>query len=305
MRSWKFWERPLQPRSIALTAATPTLPPGPPPLVPSAGETAALRRQLEEALHAKTLAERETKRARTRRAFTPGRDFVCVLPFCGGDAPRFIELLEWMQELGTVDAHAVLVAPAGLRDGVLAAAEQHALKVFPAVTILRTPFDLPRESWPIGPNWSFLVAAEYCRRQQFDFWLHEPDCIPLRAGWFDEIRAEYRQCGQPYMGFIEPRGEQHTEHLAGNACYHYAVFHHLQIDHLWKAWDVALADVLLPQTHRSELVHQVWGGMGKPPTFATVDDLRPIPPAAAVFHRNKDGTLIKVLRERRAAEAAA
>ncbi len=243
---------------------------------------------------------RQLKHSTAQVEFTPGREFVCVLPFCAGDEHRFRDLLLWICMLGQVPARVLVVIPKSyqasphIRSLIEAAFLEHEL--------LWTPFDLPNEAWPIGPNWMFLTAAQYCRRKNYDFWLNEPDCIPLVPGWFEAIRDEYRACGKPYMGFVEPAGEQHASHVAGNACYHHGVFHHLQVDHLWKAWDVAMAEVLLPRAHRTPLVHQDWGKRDHPPTFHTVDDLRRIPKEAVVFHRNKDGSLIRVLREQRQME---
>jgi hypothetical protein len=192
---------------------------------------------------------------------------------------------------------ALLVVPASMPEEMRVAAELAC--PFDHYQTLRTPFDLPKEGWPTGCNWSFLTAAEHCRRERLDFWLNEPDCIPLKAGWFEALRAEYAACGRPYLGFIEPATEHYPRHLTGNAAYHHSVFHHFRADQMGKAWDIALADVLTPLAHASPLVHQEFGSLDRPPTFHTVDDLRRIPPEAVVFHRNKDGSLIRVLRERR------
>jgi hypothetical protein len=176
------------------------------------------------------------------------------------------------------------------------------LAAFLGHEIVFTPFDLPKEGWPTGANWNFLTAAEHCRRNRWDFWLNEPDCIPLKPGWFEAIRAEYAACGRPYMGFIEPATNDYPRHLTGNAAYHHSVFHHFRADQMGTAWDIAMADVLTPQAHATALFHQEFGRLDHPPTIHTVDDLRRIPKEAVVFHRNKDGSLIRVLREQRQME---
>lgn len=239
---------------------------------------------------------RQLKHSTAKVEFTPGREFVCVLPFCAADEHRLRALLEWIAELGRVSAKAILVAPATARNDSMLL---RALDAFADVEQIQTPFDLPREGWPAGANWSFLAAAEYCRRHNYDFWLNEPDCIPLKPGWFEAIRAEYAACGRPYMGFIEPATNDYPRHLTGNAAYHHSVFHHFRADQMGTAWDIAMADVLTPQAHATALFHQEFGRLDHPPTFHTVDDLRRIPKEAVVFHRNKDGSLIRVLREQR------
>lgn len=264
-------------------------------------KTAQLKSQLDVALKGKAAAERRAEQLLRPVRFTPGKDFVCVLPYCAADEHRFRQLLEWIAELGRVDGKALIVAPASVIVGGTPVVDL-ALSAFAGVTFIHTPFDLPKEGWPTGTCWSFLVAAEYCRRHQLDFWLNEPDCIPLKPGWFEAIRAEYRQCGLPYMGFVEPATADYPEHLTGNAAYHHSVFHHFRADKLGTAWDIAMADVLTPQAHRTRLFHQEFGPLDRPPVFHTVDDLRRIPPDAVVFHRNKDGSLIKVLLEQRESE---
>ena len=251
------------------------------------------------------LRERDQLRQQLRHAtakveFTPGRDFVCVLPFCAADEHRFRQLLAWIAKLGRVNGMALVVVPSSHL--VTAEVEDLLLRSFQGHEIIWTPFDLPKEGWPTGTCWSFLKAAEHCRRMQYDFWLNEPDCIPLKPGWFEAIRAEYRACGKPYMGFIEPGTGDYPRHLTGNAAYHHSVFHHFRADKLGVAWDIAMADVLTPLAHPTRLFHQEFGPLDHPPVFHTVDDLRRIPQEAVVFHRNKDGSLIRVLREQREME---
>jgi hypothetical protein len=263
-------------------------------------QTVQLKSQLETALKGKAIAERRVEQAQRPTRFTPGKEFVCVLPFCAADEHRARLLLEWIVELGKVNGQVVIVAPsANIIAGRLV---DLAKSAFAEVRFWFTPFDLPKEGWPVGANWSFLTAARYCRDMRFDFWLNEPDCIPLKPGWFEAIRDEYRGCGLPYMGFVEPATADYPEHLTGNAAYHHSVFHHFRADKLGVAWDIAMADVLTPLAHRSRLFHQEFGPLDRPPVFHTIDDLRRIPADAVVFHRNKDGSLIRVLREQRQME---
>jgi hypothetical protein len=256
---------------------------------------------------ARLLRERDTLRQQLKQTtakveFTPGRGFVAVFPFHAGDYARFLELMRWLRQLDgpVICGTALLVIPASLSDEMRVSAEL--VCPFDNYQTVRTSFDLPKEGWPVGANWSFLEAARFCREHQLDFWFNEPDCIPLKAGWFEAIRAEYAACGRPYMGFIEPATNDYPRHLTGNAAYHHSVFHHFRADQMGTAWDIAMADVLTPQAHATALFHQEFGRLDHPPTFHTVDDLRRIPKEAVVFHRNKDGSLIRVLREQRQME---
>lgn len=252
---------------------------------------------VESILRERDQLRQQLKHATAKVEFTPGREFVCVLPFCAADEHRFRLLLDWIAELGMVKGKALVVAPGSTI--ISSELTQQVEAAFEVCDFLFTPFDLPKEAWPTGANWMFLKAAEYCRRKQWDFWFNEPDCIPLRPGWFEAIRDEYRACGKPYMGFIEPGTGDYPRHLTGNAAYHHSVFHHFRADKLGVAWDIAMADVLTPLAHPTRLFHQEFGPLDHPPVFHTVDDLRRIPKEAVVFHRNKDGSLIRVLREQR------
>ena len=255
---------------------------------------------VESILRERDQLRQQLKHATAKVEFTPGREFVCVLPFCAADEHRFRLLLDWIAELGMVKGKALVVAPGSTI--ISSELTQQVEAAFEVCDFLFTPFDLPKEAWPTGANWMFLKAAEYCRRKQWDFWFNEPDCSPLRPGWFEAIRDEYRACGKPYMGFIEPGTGDYPRHLTGNAAYHHSVFHHFRADKLGVAWDIAMADVLTPLAHPTRLFHQEFGPLDHPPVFHTVDDLRRIPKEAVVFHRNKDGSLIRVLREQRLAQ---
>ncbi len=255
---------------------------------------------VESILRERDQLRQQLKRATAKVEFTPGREFVCVLPYCAADEHRFTQLLEWVGGLGQIQARALVVVaePLLMPEHI----ERLVRAAFANWNWIQTPFALPKEGWPAGANWMFLAAAEHCRRMQWDFWFNEPDCIPLKAGWFEAIRAEYGACGRPYMGFIEPATNDYPRHLTGNAAYHHSVFHHFRADQMGTAWDIAMADVLTPQAHATALFHQEFGRLDHPPTFHTVDDLRRIPKEAVVFHRNKDGSLIRVLREQRQME---
>ena len=268
------------------------------------GEEAARNASTEERNSAlsRLLLERDALRQQLKHAtakveFTPGRDLVVVLAFCAADEHRMRELLRWIAELGQVQATALAVVPKSYTGWARMIPEL--VTAFDRHFTVKTPFDLPKEGWPLGPNWSFLTAAEHCRRTQSDFLWLEPDCIPLRSGWFEAIRDAYRAAGKPYLGFIEPGTNDYPRHLTGNAVYHHGVFHHFRTDQLGRAWDIAMADTLLPLAAATPLIHQEFGPLDRPPVFHTVDDLRRIPQEAALFHRNKDGSLIRVLRERR------
>lgn len=290
-----LWRR--KPRSVVLEEPAPDPAPHPDTL-----RADALQRQVHQLAQQLALTQQQTARAVGPVAeFTPGTDFVVAMPFCERDLSAVLLLLSWMAELGPHDGTVVLCAPAGMPASQVHQVETAAGNAFAQVDLIRTSFDLPREGWPTGTCWSFLHIAEHCRTQRLDFWLNEPDCIPLAPGWITKIRQAYAACRRPYMGFIEPAhpAGHYPRHMTGNGAYNWQVFQHVRADKLGVAWDIAMADTLTPLCHHTPLFHQEFGPLDHPPTFASVDDLARIPKEAVVFHRCKDGSLIRRLRETR------
>lgn len=231
--------------------------------------------------------------------FTRGVERLVAIPYCERDLAGVLNLLGWIRDLGRVPASLLLCAPHGMPTQYQNLVEDQAKAAFLRVDTMTTPFDLPVEGWPTGTCWSFLAIANRCRQRRVDFWLNEPDCIPLKPRWFERLVAEYDTCGRPYMGFIEPGTHDYPRHMTGNGFYNWQVFHHFRADKLGQAWDIAMADVLTPQCHDTRLFHQEFGPLDHPPTFPTVDSLARIPEQAVIFHRNKDGSLIRQLRDQR------
>lgn len=267
------------------------------PLTEVAHESDETRRMMEALLREKAAAAQPV----IRQPFAPGVGSVVAIPYCRKDVGAVLDLLRWTSELEDSERlpAVLLCAPAGIEDEAVEAVRQVAGKAYHNVNLLRTSFDLPREGWPTGTVWSFMHIAEYCRKHRLDFWLNEPDCIPLRAGWFQDLEREYQECELPFLGFIEPAhpGGHYPRHMTGNGFYHWETFKFIRADRMDLAWDVAMAEYLTPRCHQSRLFHQEFGPLDHPPTFPTRESVARIPRGAAVFHRNKDGSLIAQLRD--------
>jgi hypothetical protein len=149
------------------------------------------------------------------------------------------------------------------------------------------------------PGCAVLWAEADCvpMRAQFEYRLHRDGIIrTVRASWVDEIIAEYRACGRPFMGDIHRDGP--VPHLTGNAVYHPA----------WRTlapsiaalgteacgWDSLCAHDTLPRAHRAKTIQQIW----RPPLPITAAWAKAnIRPTTALFHQCKDGSLIDVLSD--------
>jgi hypothetical protein len=123
----------------------------------------------------------------------------------------------------------------------------------------------------------------------------------------DALEAEYNTCGKPLMGYVV----QSPLHLTGCAIYNKEYINFSPHPLLVEAtpWDTADVQAIVPHVHHTKLYWHVWAyrsphtDKGKHDAFGThydtVEELEKLmPPEAVVMHRNKDGSLIHVLRER-------
>lgn len=232
------------------------------------------------------------------RGHIAGKDVVALMPVSNSDVGIAIENLEWMAELGgNPDATCVIWTPAGMTRRLVDALVGAAEEAWGGVEHGTTPFDLYQEGWPQGANWMFATASHWCHERQLDFFLIEPDAVPLKPGWFRKIVGEYRTCGRPYMGTIEEAGAQHPRHMPGNAVYSWKVWEKDTARALYIPWDVLLAQSgNMDFVAETKSIQQVWGSNNKPPTFKDQDSMKIIRQDAFLFHRCKDGSLIRQLR---------
>lgn len=79
------------------------------------------------------------------------------------------------------------------------------------------------DGWPLGPNQMFsdVSSAMYSTNTPFLFW--EPDCVPMRSGWVDELDTEYHKnpaiLGHKYQGGMASNGKNIYEMIVGSAVY--------------------------------------------------------------------------------------
>jgi hypothetical protein len=145
-------------------------------------------------------------------------------------------------------------------------------------------------------------AREFAARKLGPWTFIEPDCIPLRAGWHDEWEADYQRGGKPFMGgVVEVPGV--PKHSTGNMvlpedvadwCISLMVPQIADIGgrKVELAFDIAAANDILPRHHETKLIQHVFRG----PAFETAADLARIDPRACLWHSDKDGGLIRLLR---------
>lgn len=233
---------------------------------------------------------------------------LCAIPFWSGDVESVRILLNWINRLGGCRNHeTVLVADAGVGWHDVMDLVNLAEDSFSSVEVIAA--DDSQIGWPQGPNWLFRTAAKYAKERGESFFLLEPDAVPLKPGWLDQLEIEYAASGKPFMGALldcEQPGLP-SRYLAGVACYPSNAIDIIgpaldERPHI--AWDISSAEAIMPQAANSPHIQHFWGNHRQSPVFvshrahngpANLMTQGDIWKDALVFHRNKDGSLIRML----------
>lgn len=237
---------------------------------------------------------------------------IVVFPFHGASAAELTRLLLWIEELGVCKGHkALLVADAGTSWVPVVTNLNIARRVFDQVTAISNL--KPVDGWPAGPNSLFYVAAKHINDVLKEPWFWcETDAIPLKRKWMDTMTAIYEFKKARYMGVIVPRGTNPEtlpeKHFTGVGVYPADAWVDVgRFAGTDKPFDIASAGVVVPMAASTTLIHHFWGRKGLPPTFVSARDpaapenvftMANVPEEAVVYHRNKDGTLIDLLRRK-------
>lgn len=236
-----------------------------------------------------------------------------ALAYCQKDVALAKSLLTWMGELGgPYPGHSILLA-ADNAVGMPLKTELHAKAkdLFGHVETMMVDVPANQQGWPKGANRMFHQTSRQikeCFRQPF-LWL-EPDCVPLKPTWIIELEAEYGNSPKRLMGcFVQSKQPGMPKiYLPGCSIYPNDV-HDLLAKSCEKpgAWDIESASLTIPRAVNTPLIQDFFGQIDMPATFVlnktesspkNALPLSFIRPQAVLFHRNKDGTLINLLRER-------
>lgn len=257
----------------------------------------------------------ENKLGKIAQFSEPKKRLLVVLPFTESDRNLALTLLGWIGTLGRQSEHSCLLI-ADVRqpmDQIRQVATRAAL-VFKRVDYVSTPFALPNETWPFGANWMFETALRTIstRKSITPFLWLEPDVVPMRRGWLEEIERTYFESEKPFMGqIVFPRKKGLPDRmLSGVAVYpadaHVRLLSRVVQQKMKKAFDVFTSDISVPHTWPTRLIWNFHGEPGLPPTFVSLktpgsprNAITPdrIPKSTALYHRCKDGSLIQLLRK--------
>ena len=77
--------------------------------------------------------------------------------------------------------------------------------------------------WPLGPNQMFSDVAAQCYSVNEPWMFWEPDCVPMKSGWADDLEAEFRKepaiLGHQYEGGVASNGKNIYKMIVGSAIY--------------------------------------------------------------------------------------
>jgi len=234
---------------------------------------------------------------------------LAVLNFSHRDHDLALNLLRWITELGGCKGHDLFLScnrMAAEANMPLALSEE-AAKSFDNVGLYVQGSEDER-GWPVACNhaWREMVYFIHAKVQKPWLWL-EPDVTPLKPGWMDAIAAEYVKAGKGFMGCdVNVAGSK--RHVSGIAVYPPNVMAACKRRYLnglnanddpklCEAWDMYFAAEFMAHAHFTPLIQHIqhWPGYPDAPTFK--ESGPEIHPEAVLFHRVKDGSLMKRLRQ--------
>lgn len=235
---------------------------------------------------------------------------LCVIPFFAGDVAQAQRLLRWIGDLGGCPGHCCLLVSdrdVPWTEGVKC--RDLAGDCFLATDLITNEEHV--EGWIPGSNSLFKAAAQWAQDHGQSFLFLEPDAVPLVSGWLNLIEAEadkMENCGH-FVGSLvhHANPEWPNPYFEGVGVYPPWSWRLLS-PHFNPnvSWTRACAPASVPGAVNSPLFQHLWGEVNNPPTFArknipgtNVFCLEQIHTGAVLFHRNKDGSLIRLLRAQR------
>jgi hypothetical protein len=238
-----------------------------------------------------------------------------LLPYCTKDLTLARNLLLWIGELGGCPNHSCLLgADSAIKQEDRDELKKLAQDVFGhASSVIVTVGQV--EQYQQACNRMFeRLSFQLMQTTKWPFLWLEPDCVPLKKGWLDELADGYYSQPRRYFGpIIKSEGAVSApadikQHLAAVSVY--PVNAHSDLAEYTKGarcWDMASHEFLPPRATDQKLIHHFWAGPDNQITFKTertdedpvnVRTVKSIWPEAVLFHQSKDGSLINVLRDR-------
>lgn len=228
-----------------------------------------------------------------------------VCAFYPGDQDQALRLAEWTLELGGGKSHDLLLINDARCQGQVA---DQVFSIFRRAfgSVERLSLADHYRSWPAAPNATFASAARHIasNRPECRYYLWtEPDAVPLKPEWLDDLEAEYRAAldnGKFFLGDLV-NVPNVPVHCSGVAIYPSPLIQHAGLALMANpdiAWDVSASEQILPLFQQSKHLTHAW----KHPPFADWEQVEreifAFKPDACLFHADKLGSLYPLLRSR-------
>jgi hypothetical protein len=238
-------------------------------------------------------------------------NLLTVIPYCAKDSKEAARLLEWIFDLdGQITNHALLL----VADDAVPLEEKKRLHELGRTVFGSVETIMPKCPASVNGAYQVPAAAMFGRAAahidacyKFNWVWLEPDAVPLCSGWLDRLAAAYEACPKRFMGAVVKTTQPGVPqvHMPATMVYPNCAGPDLQKYCDGKmAFDMAFADYVVPRGQETPLIFHRFGSPSDVPTFKetklpsdgpNVGTLENITKEAVLFHRNKDGTLIKLL----------
>lgn len=217
-----------------------------------------------------------------------------VLAYSHMDASLAFRLLLWVKHLGGTKSPLFVVATKRASQmSVHQRIDAFLKEEFPDATH-RVCATEDERGWPHSASHLFGECLEMTSGDDI-FWL-EPDCVPVRRGWFEKLHAEFRRANRTFVGCLVPEltGYDNTcpDHMTG--CAFYGRNWRRYCPDLGKvklkgmgAWDVDYAMEMMKDFHHTPMIQHRWVRHQADRSV----DLSTVDAATELYHQCKDGSL--------------
>jgi hypothetical protein len=231
-----------------------------------------------------------------------------VLPYYSGDQALAQKLVDWIYELEPDFAFGFITVRDSLAEPI-----KFPLAAKPG---LKREILYPNDGinqWPYSPNRMLnrvVKDIELAPQPEPFLWL-EPDCVVWKAGWALALKEEYWQKAVPSKKvFLGDRVQVQgiALHMSGVAVYpgNMTLWAGEATIAIELAWDMQGAHQIVPHAYWTKLIVHAWDSAtakGTEPrrynNLGEVENLRGQHPGMVLFHADKSGTIIDLLREER------
>lgn len=228
-------------------------------------------------------------------------NIIPVIGWCKSDASAALSLCRWIMHLGGCENNDIVLM-ATPDDWASPKGEE--LKQFvadsPGFTVIETMEPIPA-GWPIGPNRMMSEALDYSEQRASPMLWLEPDAVPLRKGWLQDIEEEYERAGTVFMGDWIPGKRSSKGHMSGIGVYgpEWRSYAPELARTTTEPFDIASGKGVSKSFKQSQLIQHLPIDRSHRHDFSTVL----LPPKLAIFHPDKDGVLIAARAARSQSDA--